>query len=124
MAKEPASARKAVGTTKPAMLMAPVGLRATPFLLLLPLLHQVLPRLHDGLHVLLLRPREPHDALPEQDVRPILIVGSIDLTKVLRSVVSIVELKHLLSRNYRVEVAENKENGEVGVQSLHYCEVV
>ena len=95
--------------------MAPVRLRATPFMLLLPLLHQVLPCLHDGLHVLLLRPREPHDALPEQVIRPILIVGSIDLTQVFGSVVSIVELENLLSRDYRVEIAEHKENGEVGI---------
>ena len=84
----------------------------------------MLPRLHDSLHVLLLRSSQPHDALSEQIIRAILIVGSVYLAKVLGSVIRVVELQHFLGRDYRVEVAEHKQNGEVGVESLHNCEVV
>jgi hypothetical protein len=51
-------------------------------------------------------------------------VSPVDLTKVLGPIVGVIELKHFLGWDDRVEVAEDKQNREVGIESLHYSEVV
>ena len=98
-------------------------LRLRP-LLLFPALKQLLSSLHDGWDVFALGPGQPHQSLSEKVLRPILVVRPVNFAEILGPVVSVVELENFLGGYDVVEVAENEEDGEVGVQFFEHRKVV
>lgn len=72
--------------------------------------------LHQSLDVLAFGAGKPHHALVEQVLSPVFVVGLVDLTEVLRALVGIVKLENFLGWHNPVEVAEDEEDGHVGIK--------